>query len=144
MLAAADAAQAGLQTVLMAPTEILARQHFETIAAPLAAVGIRTILLTGRDKGIPRADKLAALSLGEAAVAVGTHAVFQDDVAYKALALGASGVCIGRPLMTAIRQDPEHGVRDYLKSAHAELRKAMAFTGCATLADMDPTVIHRL
>lgn len=64
--------------------------------------------------------------------------------AYKALALGASGVCIGRPLMTAIRQDPEHGVRDYLKSAHAELRKAMAFTGCATLADMDPTVIHRL
>ena len=64
--------------------------------------------------------------------------------AYKALALGATGVCIGRPLMTAIKQDPENGVRDYLLNANNELKKAMAFTGCATLKKMDPTVIHRL
>ena len=64
--------------------------------------------------------------------------------AFKALALGAKGVCIGRPLMTAIKQDPEHGVRDYLLKATAELKKAMAFTGCTTLETMDPTVIHRI
>ena len=58
MLAMADAAEAGLQSALMAPTEILARQHFETIAEPLAAQGIKAVLLTGRDKGAPRAEKL--------------------------------------------------------------------------------------
>jgi ATP-dependent DNA helicase RecG len=71
----------------MAPTEILARQHFETIEAPLAAQGVRAVLLTGRDRGAPRAEKLAALAAGAAQVAVGTHALFQDDVAYAGLAL---------------------------------------------------------
>ena len=87
MLAMADVAAAGLQSALMAPTEILARQHFETLAAPLASHGIKAILLTGRDKGAGRAEKLAALASGSAAVAVGTHALFQDDVAFHALAL---------------------------------------------------------
>lgn len=87
MLAMADVADAGLQSVIMAPTEILARQHYETIAAPLEAQGIRAILLTGRDKGAVRAEKLRALASGAAAVAVGTHALFQEDVAFKALAL---------------------------------------------------------
>ncbi len=64
--------------------------------------------------------------------------------AFKALSLGASGVCIGRPLMTAIRNDRENGVRDYLLNANAELKKAMAFTGCPSLKKMDPGVIHRL
>jgi ATP-dependent DNA helicase RecG len=87
MLAMADVAAAGLQSALMAPTEILARQHYETLAAPLASHGIKAILLTGRDKGAGRAEKLAALAGGTAAVAVGTHALFQDDVAFHALAL---------------------------------------------------------
>ncbi len=86
MLAAADVAEAGRQTVIMAPTEILARQHFETVCAPLEAVGIQTVLLTGRDKGAPRAEKLRQLASGEAGVAVGTHALFQDDVLYRDLA----------------------------------------------------------
>ena len=64
--------------------------------------------------------------------------------AFKALALGAAGVCIGRPLMTAIRQDPENGVRVYLENTNRELAKAMAFTGCTSLRKMDPAVIHRL
>ena len=64
--------------------------------------------------------------------------------AFKALALGAAGVCIGRPLMTAIQQDRENGARDYLRKANAELGKAMAFTGCEDLKHMDPAVIHRL
>jgi ATP-dependent DNA helicase RecG len=87
MLAMADVAGAGLQSALMAPTEILARQHFDTIAGPLNAQGIQTVLLTGRDRGAARAEKLAALASGEAGVAVGTHALFQDDVAFHALAL---------------------------------------------------------
>lgn len=76
--------------------------------------------------------------------------VFVDDEiqtgmdAFKALALGAKGVCIGRPLMTAIKQDPEHGVRNYLEQATNQLKKAMAFTGCTSLDNMDPTVIRRL
>ena len=64
--------------------------------------------------------------------------------AFKALALGATGVCIGRPLMTAIKKDPQNGVRDYLLQANAELKKAMAFTGCTSLNRMDKAVIHRL
>ena len=87
MLAMADVAAAGRQSALMAPTEILARQHFETISQPLETVGIRTVLLTGRDKGAERAAKLRALASGEAQVAVGTHALFQDEVAFRALTL---------------------------------------------------------
>ena len=64
--------------------------------------------------------------------------------AFKMLALGASGVCIGRPLMTAIKKGGAEGVRDYLLNANRELGKAMAFTGCTTLGRMDPTVIRRL
>ena len=59
------------------------------------------------------------------------------------LALGADGVCIGRPLMTAIKEGGADGVRDYLLCANRELKKAMAFTGCASLKKMDPTVIRR-
>ena len=87
MLAMADAAAAGFQSALMAPTEILARQHFETMQAPLAAQGVQAVLLTGRDKGAARSEKLDALADGSAVVAVGTHALFQDDVAFHALAL---------------------------------------------------------
>jgi len=87
MLAMADAAASGQQSALMAPTEILARQHFKTIAPPLEAQGLQVVLLTGRDKGPGRAEKLRALASGEIAVAVGTHALFQDDVVFKALSL---------------------------------------------------------
>jgi ATP-dependent DNA helicase RecG len=87
MLAMADVAASGRQSVLMAPTEILARQHYETLAGPLEAQGVGVVLLTGRDKGPGRAEKLRALESGHAAVAVGTHALFQDDVAYHDLAL---------------------------------------------------------
>ncbi|HEY5071888.1 MAG TPA: ATP-dependent DNA helicase RecG [Caulobacteraceae bacterium] len=87
MLAMADAAASSIQSVLMAPTEILARQHFETISSPLAAQGFQTVLLTGRDKGASRTLKLAKLRSGEAAVVVGTHALFQEEVAFAQLGL---------------------------------------------------------
>lgn len=87
MLAMADVAEAGGQSALMAPTEILARQHFETLAAPLEAQGIAAVLLTGRDKGSARAEKLRALASGAVQVAVGTHALFQNDVVFHDLRL---------------------------------------------------------
>lgn len=87
MLALADAVAAGAQGALMAPTEILARQHFETLAGPLEAQGVEAILLTGRDRGAARREKLERLADGRAALAVGTHALFQDEVRFRRLAL---------------------------------------------------------
>jgi ATP-dependent DNA helicase RecG len=87
MCAMADVAASDGQSALMAPTEILARQHYETIAAPLSEHGVEVVLLTGRDKGAGRAEKLRSLASGAAKVAVGTHALFQDDVAFQALQL---------------------------------------------------------
>jgi ATP-dependent DNA helicase RecG len=87
MLAMADVAAAGGQSALMAPTEILARQHFETLEKPLSDQGVAVILLTGRDKGLARAEKLRALASGAVKVVVGTHALFQDDVAFHRLQL---------------------------------------------------------
>ncbi|MBW8814560.1 MAG: ATP-dependent DNA helicase RecG [Caulobacterales bacterium] len=87
MCAMADVADSGGQSALMAPTEILARQHFETISGPLGAHGVGVVLLTGRDKGAVRAEKLRALASGQAQVAVGTHALFQDEVAFHRLQL---------------------------------------------------------
>lgn len=63
--------------------------------------------------------------------------------AFKALALGAKGVCIGRPLMAAYTKDKEGGVSALLTRAGKELAKAMAYTGCTDLSRMDASVIHR-
>ncbi len=87
MTVMADVAASGGQCALMAPTEILARQHHDTIAGPLADQGIAAVLLTGRDKGAGRQEKLAALRTGAVAVAVGTHALFQEEVAFHRLDL---------------------------------------------------------
>lgn len=87
LLAIADVIAGGGQAVLMAPTEILARQHFDTLAPPLVAQGVGAVLLSGRDKGAARGRKLAALASGETGLAVGTHALFQDDVAFQRLQL---------------------------------------------------------
>ncbi|MBU1347501.1 MAG: ATP-dependent DNA helicase RecG [Alphaproteobacteria bacterium] len=86
-LAMADAAGSGFQAALMAPTEILARQHFQRLSPMLEAAGLPTILLTGRDTPAERRDRLAALASGEAKVAIGTHALFQDAVRFDRLAL---------------------------------------------------------
>ena len=87
LLAAATVIEAGKQAALMAPTEILARQHHHTIK-PLADVaGLRVAILTGRDRGKERDDILRRLAAGELDLLVGTHALFQDDVVFKDLAL---------------------------------------------------------
>ena len=81
------AVEAGRQAVLMAPTEILAQQHFATIAPLAEAAGVECVQLTGRDKGKSRTALLERLASGEVPLAVGTHALFQDDIAFRDLAL---------------------------------------------------------
>jgi ATP-dependent DNA helicase RecG len=87
LLAAAAVVEAGKQAALMAPTEILARQHIKTIAPLAERAGLNVAILTGREKGKERREILARLDAGEIDLLVGTHALIQDDVVYKALAL---------------------------------------------------------
>jgi ATP-dependent DNA helicase RecG len=87
LLAAAAVAEVGKQAALMAPTEILARQHIKTITPLAERAGLRVAILTGREKGKERRELLAKLEAGEIDLLVGTHALIQDDVIFKALAL---------------------------------------------------------
>jgi ATP-dependent DNA helicase RecG len=87
LLAAAAVVEVGKQAALMAPTEILARQHVKTIAPLGERAGLRVAILTGREKGKERREILARLEAGEIDFLVGTHALIQDDVTFKALAL---------------------------------------------------------
>src|SRR5262252_7507285 len=87
VLAAANVIEAGRQAAFMAPTEILARQHFATIAPLARAAGIRLAILTGRERGREREDILSGLAIGEIDLIVGTHALFQEHVAFHELAL---------------------------------------------------------
>ncbi len=81
------AVEAGAQGAMLAPTEILARQHYETLRKTLAGLPIEIAVLTGRDKGKAREATLMALAAGEIDILVGTHAIFQDTVTYRDLAL---------------------------------------------------------
>src|SRR5882724_4908434 len=87
LLAAAAVTEAGKQAALMAPTEILARQHIKTITPLAERAGVRVASLTGREKGKERRDILGRLEAGEIDFLVGTHALIQDDVIFKTLAL---------------------------------------------------------
>ncbi len=84
---AAYAAEAGVQTALMAPTEILARQHAQTLSEFLGPAGLTVEALTGRDKGKPRQAILSGLEEGYIDVIIGTHALFQDKVEFNNLGL---------------------------------------------------------
>ncbi len=87
LLAMLSAVEAGAQAALMAPTEILARQHMVTISKLAVPAGVRVELLTGRDKGRARENLLERLKNGEVDVLIGTHALFQEGVEFKDLAL---------------------------------------------------------
>ncbi|MBV6657386.1 MAG: ATP-dependent DNA helicase RecG [Devosiaceae bacterium] len=87
LLAMADMAEAGAQSALMAPTEVLARQHFETLSRFAQPAGLQVAILTGREKGSVRTQTLAGLADGSIDIVVGTHALIQDGVGFKALGL---------------------------------------------------------
>ena len=85
--ALAAVARAGLQGALLAPTDLLARQHLETVGALLADLGIGVTLLTGSLKAEPRSKALDDIRSGQASVVVGTHALIQDAVSFRDLGL---------------------------------------------------------
>jgi ATP-dependent DNA helicase RecG len=87
LIAMAHAVEAGRQAALMAPTEILARQHYARIGPLADAAGLRLELFTGRDTPAQRREKLARLGAGEIDVAIGTHALFQEAVVFRDLGL---------------------------------------------------------
>jgi ATP-dependent DNA helicase RecG len=87
LLAMLGTVEAGLQGALMAPTELLVRQHLASLEPYAAAAGITLACLTGREKGAGRAETLARLAAGEIDILVGTHALFSEDVAFKDLGL---------------------------------------------------------
>lgn len=82
-----DCVESGSQAAFMVPTEILARQHLATLRKLCKETGVKIEILTGRDKGNMRAEKIRALNEGETDLLIGTHALFQSDVAFRDLAL---------------------------------------------------------
>jgi len=87
LMALLIAVEAGAQGALLAPTEILARQHFETLSRQLTGLGVHVAILTGRDKGRARDATLMGLAAGSIDILVGTHAIFQEAVQYRRLGL---------------------------------------------------------
>ncbi|HEX3652152.1 MAG TPA: ATP-dependent DNA helicase RecG [Rhizomicrobium sp.] len=87
MAALLNAVECGAQGALMAPTEILARQHIQALEPLAKAAGVQTAILTGREKGLARDQTLKALESGLIGILVGTHALFSEDVAFRDLAL---------------------------------------------------------
>ena len=107
------AVEAGTQGALLAPTEILARQHFANLSALLAGVSVNIAILTGRDKGRAREATLMGLADGSIDILIGTHAIFQDAVTYRRLGIAVIdeqhrfGVA-QRMLLTAKAERPPH------------------------------------
>ncbi len=130
--------EAGGQGVMMAPTEILARQHLEGLQPLAADAGVRLEILTGRDKGSERAAKLAALATGEINVLVGTHAVFQKDVHFHDLRLAV----IDEQHRFGVAQRMELGAKgqavDVLVMTATPIPRSLAL---AQYGDMDVSVL---
>ncbi|UNE55208.1 ATP-dependent DNA helicase RecG [Bartonella machadoae] len=87
LMAMTQIAENSGQSALMAPTEVLARQHFATIAPLAEKIGLQTVLLTGREKGKLRTNILNDILSGQASIIIGTHALIQNSVSYNNLAL---------------------------------------------------------
>ncbi|HEX2592585.1 MAG TPA: ATP-dependent DNA helicase RecG, partial [Rhizomicrobium sp.] len=87
MMALLNAVETGAQGALMAPTEILARQHMTALEPLAREAGLRMAILTGRERGASRGETLRALAEGDIDILVGTHAVFSEDVVFADLAL---------------------------------------------------------
>ncbi|MFD2175306.1 ATP-dependent DNA helicase RecG [Rhodobacter lacus] len=137
-LALLNAVEAGGQGVLMAPTEILARQHHEGLGALAEAAGVRMAVLTGRDKGRERTQKLADLAEGRIQILLGTHAVFQKDVVFQDLRL----VIIDEQHRFGVNQRQELGAKgemaDVLVMTATPIPRSLAL---AQYGDMDVSLL---
>jgi ATP-dependent DNA helicase RecG len=87
LMAMLTAIESGAQAALLAPTEILARQHHSTLLKQVDSIGVRVAILTGREKGRARESVLMGLADGSIDILVGTHAIFQEKVSYRNLGL---------------------------------------------------------
>ncbi len=138
LMALLVAVEAGGQGVLMAPTEVLARQHLQGLTPLAEAAGVRLALLTGRDKGAEREDKLAALAAGGIDLLIGTHAVFQRDVAFRDLRLAV----IDEQHRFGVAQRMELGAKgaatDVLVMTATPIPRSLAL---ASYGDMDVSVL---
>ncbi|MDA8747310.1 ATP-dependent DNA helicase RecG [Litoreibacter sp.] len=138
LMALLTAVETGGQGVMMAPTEILARQHMESLAPLATSAGIVLELLTGRDKGTERATKLTALANGDIHVLVGTHAVFQKDVIFKDLRLAV----VDEQHRFGVSQRMELGAKgkavDVLVMTATPIPRSLAL---AQFGDMDVSVL---
>ena len=132
------AVEAGGQGVMMAPTEILARQHRDGLVDLAAAAGVRLEILTGRDKGAEREAKLAALRDGRIQILVGTHAVFQKDVIFADLRLAV----VDEQHRFGVAQRMELGAKgqaaDVLVMTATPIPRSLAL---ASYGDMDVSVL---
>ncbi|MFK7762837.1 MAG: ATP-dependent DNA helicase RecG [Roseobacter sp.] len=132
------AVEAGGQGVLMAPTEILARQHMESLLPLAEGASVKLDILTGRDKGKERRHKLEALATGDTDVLIGTHAVFQSDVVFKDLRLAV----IDEQHRFGVRQRLELGMKgsapDVLVMTATPIPRSLSL---AQYGDMDTSVL---
>ena len=132
------AVESGGQGVMMAPTEILARQHRDSLLDLAAAAGVRLEILTGRDKGAERESKLAALRDGRIQILVGTHAVFQKDVFFADLRLAV----VDEQHRFGVSQRMELGAKgqaaDVLVMTATPIPRSLAL---ASYGDMDVSVL---
>ena len=138
LLALLIAVESGGQGVMMAPTEILARQHWEGLRPLAESAGVRLEILTGRDKGADRAGKLADLAEGRIQILVGTHAVFQKDVIFHDLRLAV----VDEQHRFGVAQRMELGSKgqaaDVLVMTATPIPRSLAL---ATYGDMDVSVL---
>lgn len=143
-LAALRAVASGHQASLMAPTEILAEQHFRKIAAWLEPLGIRTAWLTGRLKTAEKNAVLEAVASGEARIVIGTHALIQEGVKFANLGLAIVDEQhrFGVAQRLALRTRPESALVPHLLMLSATpIPRTLAMS---YLADLDVSVIDEL
>ena len=137
-LALVTAVEAGGQGAMMAPTEILARQHLESLQPLAEEAGVVLEILTGRDTGHERSRKLAALARGDIQILVGTHAVFQKDVAFRDLRLAI----VDEQHRFGVRQRLELGKKgpaaDVLVMTATPIPRSLAL---AQYGDMDVSIL---
>ena len=132
-------AETGAQTALLAPTDTLAQQHFVKLKPMCDEIGVVCEILTGRDKGVARREKLTSLISGRTRIVVGTHALFSTDVEYKDLGL----VIIdeqhrfGVAQREALRQKGNHP--DLLALSATPIPRTLSMT---MYGDMDVSIIN--
>ncbi|MDR0933981.1 MAG: ATP-dependent DNA helicase RecG, partial [Burkholderiaceae bacterium] len=145
-LAAARAVDSGFQVAMMAPTEILADQHFQRVAEWMAPLGVTIAWLTGSAKKKARQEALSRIASGEAALVIGTHALIQDDVHFHRLGLvivdEQHRFGVGQRLMLRNKSEGENApVPHQLMMSATPIPRTLAMT---FYADMDVSVINEL